>query len=68
MSTRNEGPERIDYQETDDIAELHAAVEREKPEPSADVTPIPLWLSGSRACARWRRSGPESISASSTAA
>ena len=44
MSTPNEGSDRIDYHETADITEVHAAVEREKPEPSADVTPIPLWL------------------------
>src|SRR5207248_938695 len=40
----NEAPDRIDYQETDDITEVHAAVDREKPEPSTKVTPIPLWL------------------------
>jgi mono/diheme cytochrome c family protein len=40
----SEGPNRIDYQETPDITEIHAAVQREKPEPSADVTPMPLWL------------------------
>ena len=44
MSNPNEGPNRIDYQETADITEVHAAVQREKPEPSAEVTPIPLWL------------------------
>jgi mono/diheme cytochrome c family protein len=42
----SEGPSRIDYQETPDITEVHAAVQREKPEPSADVTPMPLWLTG----------------------
>jgi mono/diheme cytochrome c family protein len=46
MSKPNEGSDRIDYQETDDITEVHAAVEREKPEPSAEVTPMPLWLTG----------------------
>ncbi len=46
MSTPNEGSDRIDYHETADITEVHAAVQREKPEPSADVTPIPLWLTG----------------------
>lgn len=46
MSTPNEGPDRIDYQETPDITEVHAAVEREKPEPSAETTPMPLWLTG----------------------
>ncbi|MCE9609296.1 MAG: c-type cytochrome [Chthoniobacter sp.] len=39
-------PDRIDYRETADITEVHAAVQREKPEPSADVTPMPLWLTG----------------------
>lgn len=42
----NEGPERLDYQETSDVTEVHAAVKREHSEPSADVTPIPLWLTG----------------------
>lgn len=43
----NEGrPDQIDYRETADITEVHAAVEREKPEPSAEVTPMPLWLAG----------------------
>jgi mono/diheme cytochrome c family protein len=42
----SEGPNRIDYQETPDITEVHAAVQREKAEPSADVTPMPLWLTG----------------------
>lgn len=47
MSNPKEGSDRIDYQETpDDITEIHAAVEREKPEPSADVTPMPMWLTG----------------------
>ena len=46
MSHPNEGPDRIDYQETPDVTEVHAAVQREKPEPSADVTPLPLWLTG----------------------
>src|SRR6185436_19439267 len=47
VSNPKEGSDRIDYQETpDDITEVHAAVEREKPEPSADVTPMPMWLTG----------------------
>ena len=46
MSKPNEGPDRIDYQETPDVTEVHAAVQREKPEPSAEVTPMPLWLTG----------------------
>jgi len=44
VSNSNEGPNRIDYQETPDVTEVHAAVQREKPEPSAEVTPMPLWL------------------------
>ncbi len=40
----NEGPERIDYRETSDVTEVHAAIQREHRDPSADVTPIPLWL------------------------
>lgn len=39
-----EGPERIDYRETSDVTEVHAAIKREHGDPSADVTPIPLWL------------------------
>ncbi len=39
-----EGPERIDYNETPDVTEVHAAVKREHGDPRADVTPIPLWL------------------------
>ncbi len=39
------GPDRIDYRETsEDLSEIHAAILRENPEPSAAVTPIPLWL------------------------
>jgi mono/diheme cytochrome c family protein len=44
MSNHHESPDRIDYRETPDITEVHAAVDREKPEPSTKVTPIPLWL------------------------
>jgi mono/diheme cytochrome c family protein len=51
VSYPNEGPDRIDYQETADVTEVHAAVQREKPEPSADVTPLPLWLTGVTAAA-----------------
>jgi mono/diheme cytochrome c family protein len=39
-----EGPERIDYQETPDVTEVHAAVRREHAEPTAQTTPMPLWL------------------------
>lgn len=39
-----EGPERIDYQETQDVTEVHAAVKREHVDPRANVTPIPMWL------------------------
>ena len=45
-ASMNQGPDRIDYRESADITEVHASVQREKPEPSADVTPIPLWLTG----------------------
>ena len=39
------GPDRIDYQEAPgDLTEVHAAIQREHPEPTAEVTPIPLWL------------------------
>ncbi len=39
------GPDRIDYREDPgDLSEVHAAILRENPEPSAAVTPIPLWL------------------------
>jgi mono/diheme cytochrome c family protein len=45
MSQPNEAQDRLDYQETADITEVHAAIAREHAEPSADVTPIPTWLS-----------------------
>ncbi len=45
MSHPNEGQDRLDYQETADVTEVHAAIAREHAEPSADVTPIPTWLS-----------------------
>lgn len=45
MSQPNEGPDRLDYRETEDITEVHAAIAREHAEPSMDVTPIPTWLS-----------------------
>src|SRR4051812_39011696 len=39
------GPDRVDYQElSGDLAEVHAAIQRENPEPTAQVTPIPTWL------------------------
>lgn len=40
-----ENPDRIDYRETSDITEVHAAIQREHTEPTANVTPVPLWLS-----------------------
>lgn len=46
MSNPNDAPDRIDYQETPDITEVHAAVDREKPEPVAGTTPLPMWLTG----------------------
>ena len=42
----NEGSDRIDYMESSDITEVHAAIKREHKDPSADVTPIPMWLTG----------------------
>ena len=45
MSQPNEGHDRLDYQETADVTEVHASIAREHAEPSADVTPIPTWLS-----------------------
>ncbi len=45
MSQPNEGQDRLDYRETDDITEVHASIAREHAEPSVDVTPIPMWLS-----------------------
>src|ERR1700742_2496608 len=38
------GPSRIDYSETGDVTEIHAALRREHPEPTATHTPVPLWL------------------------
>jgi mono/diheme cytochrome c family protein len=40
----SQGPEHIDYQETPDLTEVHAAIQREHKDPSADVTPVPLWV------------------------
>ncbi|MEO6787252.1 MAG: cytochrome c [Chthoniobacteraceae bacterium] len=45
MSQPNEGQDRLDYIETEDITKVHAAIAREHAEPSAEVTPIPTWLS-----------------------
>jgi len=45
MSQPNEGQDRIDYRETSDVTEVHAAYLREHKEPSAEVTPIPTWMS-----------------------
>lgn len=39
-------PDRIDYQESLDVTEVHAPTKREFNEPSANVTPIPMWLTG----------------------
>jgi mono/diheme cytochrome c family protein len=44
MSQPNEGQERIDYRETADITEVHAAISREHAEPRAGTMPIPMWL------------------------
>ena len=40
----SQGPEHIDYRETPDLTEVHAAIQREHKDPSADVTPVPLWV------------------------
>lgn len=45
MSKPDEGQDRMDYMETSDVTEVHASIAREHAEPSADVTPIPTWLS-----------------------
>ncbi|MDB6148657.1 MAG: cytochrome c class [Chthoniobacter sp.] len=39
-------PDRVDYEETPDVTEVHASIQREHQEPSANVTPIPMWLTG----------------------
>src|SRR3954467_2583068 len=39
------GPDRVDYQEQPgDLTEVHAAIQREHPEPTAETTPVPMWL------------------------
>src|SRR4051794_23720855 len=39
------GPDRVDYRESPgDLTEVHAAIQREHAEPTAEVTPIPTWL------------------------
>ena len=40
----SQGSEQIDYRETPDLTEVHAAIQRENKDPSADVTPVPLWV------------------------
>ncbi len=40
----SEGSEHIDYREAQDLTEVHAAIQRENKDPSADVTPVPLWV------------------------
>lgn len=40
----SQGSEHIDYRETPDLTEVHAAIQRENKDPSADVTPVPLWV------------------------
>lgn len=44
MSQPNEGQDRLDYDETADITEVHASIAREHAEPRADSMPIPTWL------------------------
>lgn len=36
--------DHIDYRETPDLTEIHAAIQRENKDPIAGVTPVPLWL------------------------
>src|SRR5437660_11500090 len=36
--------DHIDYHETDDITQVHAAVQREHKEPGFGEVPVPLWL------------------------
>ena len=40
----SQGSEYIDSRETADLTEVHAAIQRENKDPSADVTPVPLWV------------------------
>ena len=40
----SQGSEHIDSRESADLTEVHAAIQREHKDPSADVTPIPLWV------------------------
>lgn len=40
----SQGSEHIDSRETADLTEVHAAIQREHKDPSADVTPVPLWV------------------------
>ncbi len=40
----SQGSEHIDSRETPDLTEVHAAIQREHKDPSADVTPVPLWV------------------------
>jgi mono/diheme cytochrome c family protein len=36
----------VDYRETPDVTQVHAAIRREHDEPFTEVVPIPLWLMG----------------------
>ncbi len=40
----SQGSEYIDSREMADLTEVHAAIQRENKDPSADVTPVPLWV------------------------
>ena len=40
----SQGSEHIDSRETADLTEVHADIQRENKDPSADVTPVPLWV------------------------
>ncbi|MEO7317380.1 MAG: cytochrome c, partial [Chthoniobacteraceae bacterium] len=40
----SQGSENIDSRESADLTEVHAAIQRENKDPSADVTPVPMWV------------------------
>lgn len=43
-NTMMHGANEIDYRETPDITQVHAAIQREHGEPLTQAVPIPLWL------------------------
>ena len=45
MDPKNSPRDRVDYQETpEDLTDVHAPTQREHSDPTADVTPMPTWL------------------------